>query len=133
MVLQPKLQKTLFIYFYFHYPFYIVFQVFKVLPRKIYKLKLLVLLFHFYCFSFYMSRYHLSQIFRTSFNITSKEIFVTNLSFLIDSFNPSPSKRLKSAKHDKRFLLMPPNIELIIKNAFVQLAEIPPIRSIRAF
>ena len=133
MVLQTKLHKIFFIYFYFHYPLYIVFQVFKVLPRKIYKLQLLVLLFHFYCFSFYMSRYHFSQISRASFNITSKEIFVTNLSFLIDSFNPSPSKQLKSAKHDKRFLSMLPNIERIIKNAFVQLAEIPPIRSIRAF
>ena len=48
--------------------FYIVFQVLKVLLIKICKIQSLDLLFLVFI-SFYISRYHFSQFFRTSFNI----------------------------------------------------------------
>ena len=50
--------------------FYIVFQVLKVLLIKICKIQSLDLLFLVVFISFYISRYHFSQVFRTSFNIT---------------------------------------------------------------
>ena len=49
--------------------FYIVFQVLKVLLIKICKIQSLDLLFLVVFISFYISRYHFSQVFRTSFNI----------------------------------------------------------------
>ena len=49
--------------------FYIVFQVLKVLLIKICKIQSLDLLFLVVFISFYISRYHFSQVFRTSFKI----------------------------------------------------------------
>ena len=49
------------------FPFYTVFQVLEVLLGKICKLQLPDLFIVF--ISFYISKYHFSQIFRTSFNI----------------------------------------------------------------
>ena len=49
--------------------FYILFQVLKVLLIKICKLQSLDPLFLVGFISFYISRYHFSQVFRTSFNI----------------------------------------------------------------
>ena len=45
------------------------------------------MLFYFLLFfiSFYISRYHPSQIFRTSFNIAEKKICVKDFPFLTDS------------------------------------------------
>ena len=57
--------------------FYIVFQVLKVLLIKICKIQSLDLLFLVVFISFYISRYHFSQVFRTSFNIIWKKIFLT--------------------------------------------------------
>ena len=75
-------------------PFYNVFQVLKVLLIKICKILFLVVFISFWI------RYHFSQIFRTSFNIIWKKIFVTNFPFLTDSLTP--------AKRDKSFLSMLP-------------------------
>ena len=50
------------------YPFYTVFQALKVLLIKICKLKPLDLLYLVVFISFYISRYHFSQIFKTSFS-----------------------------------------------------------------
>ena len=74
--------------------FYIVFQVLKVLLIKICKIQSLDLLFLVVFISFYISRYHFSQVFRTSFNIIWKKIFVTNFPFLTDSLNPSQGRCL---------------------------------------
>ena len=49
------------------FPFYIVFQVLKVLLGKICRMQFPDLFIVF--ISFYISRYHFLQIFRTSFNI----------------------------------------------------------------
>ena len=58
------------------FPFYTVFQVLKVLLGKICNIQLPD---HFIVFiSFYISRYHFSQIFRTSFNIIClKKMFLS--------------------------------------------------------
>ena len=55
--------------------FYIVFQVLKVLLIRICKIHSLDLLFLVVFISFYISRYHFSQVFRTSFNIIWKKYF----------------------------------------------------------
>ena len=70
--------------------FYIVSQALKVLLIKICKIQSLDLLFLFVFISFYISWYHFSQVFRTSFKIISeKNIFVTNFPFLTDSLPPT--------------------------------------------
>ena len=77
-----------------------MFQVLKVLIIRICKIKPLYLLFLDAFISFYISRYHFSQIFRTSFNINSKKDFRHKFSFLTDSLNrplslPTPLKVTK--------------------------------------
>ena len=88
--------------------FYIVFQVLKVLLIKICKIQSLDLLFLVVFISFYISRYHFSQVFRTSFNIIWKKDFLTNFPFLTASLKPPPPppEQPKSAKHEKVFLSM---------------------------
>ena len=71
--------------------FYIAFQVLKVSLIKICKVELSDLLFLVVFISFYISRYHFSQIFRTSFSIISKKDFLHKFSFLTDSLkHPHP-------------------------------------------
>ena len=70
--------------------FYIVFQILKVLLIKICKIQPLDLLFLVVFISFYIIRYHFSQVFRTSFNIIWKKDFFTNFPFLTDSLTPPP-------------------------------------------
>ena len=65
-------------------PFYIVFQVLKVLLCKT-SHQIFYLLFYI---SFYISRHQYSQICRTSFNIIWKKRFLSNFPFLMDSLNP---------------------------------------------
>ena len=55
------------------YIFYIVFQVLKVFLIKISKIQPLDLVFLDVILSFYISRYHFAQTFRTSFNIIWKK------------------------------------------------------------
>ena len=62
-------------------PFYIVFQVLKVLLIKLCKVLPPDLLLLLVFISFYISRYHFSQIFRTSFNIISKNDICHEFSF----------------------------------------------------
>ena len=71
-------------------PFYIAFQVLKLLLIKKFKMQPPDLLFLVVFISFYISRCHFSQFFRTAFNINRKKIFVTNFPFLTDSLNPPP-------------------------------------------
>ena len=66
-------------------PFHIVFQVLKV---RLCKIEPPNLLFLAVFISFYIIRYHFSQIFRTSFNIISKKDFRHEFSFLSDSLKP---------------------------------------------
>ena len=61
--------------------YYMVFQVLKVLLIKICKMQPLDLLFFVVFISFYISRYHFSQIFRSSFNIIWKKDFRHKFSF----------------------------------------------------
>ena len=75
--------------------FYIVFQILKVLLIKICKIQPLDLLFLVVFISFYIIRYHFSQVFRTSFNIIWKKDFFTNFPFLTDSLTP-PAHPLNS-------------------------------------
>ena len=68
----------------------LVFQVFKVRLIKIFKIEPPDLLFLVVFISFYISRYHFSQFFRTSFRIIRKKDFRHEFSFLTDSCsNPS--------------------------------------------
>ena len=60
--------------------FYIVFQVLKVLLIKICEIQSLDLLFVF--ISFYISRYHYSQVLELHSTLSEKKIFVTNFPFL---------------------------------------------------
>ena len=75
-------------------PFYIIFEVLKVHLIKICKIVLPDLLFIIVLISFYISRYHFSQICRTSFNIYLK--------------TPHLLKHPKSAKCDKSLLSILP-------------------------
>ena len=72
--------------------FYIVFQVLKVLLIKYCKIQSLDPSFLVVFISFYISRYHFSQVFRTSFNIIWKKIFVTNFFFNRFTETPYPLK-----------------------------------------
>ena len=74
--------------------FYSIFQVLNVLLIKICKIEPPDLLFIIVLISFYISRYHFSQICRTSFNIYLK--------------TPHLLKHPKSAKCDKSFLSILP-------------------------
>ena len=89
------------------YPFYIVFEVLKVLLTIICKMQPLHLLF---LVRFHISRYHFS-LFLELHTTCERKIFVTNFPFLTDSLNLPPTPLMaKSAKHDKSFLSMLPNI-----------------------
>ena len=68
--------------------FHIVFQVLKVCLIKIFKIEPPDLSFPVAFISFYIIRYHFSQIFRTSVNIISKKDFRHEFSFLSDSLKP---------------------------------------------
>ena len=57
------------------------FKVLKVLAIKICKIQPLDLLFLVFFISFYISRYHFSHVFRTSFNIIWKKDFRHKFSF----------------------------------------------------
>ena len=69
-------------------PFHIVFHVLKVHLINICKIEPPDLLFLFIFISFYIIRYHFSQIFRTSFNIISIKDCHHKLYFLTDSLVP---------------------------------------------
>ena len=68
--------------------FYIVFQVLKVLLIKICKMQSLDFLFLVVFISFYISRYHFSQVLELHSTLSEKKIFVTNFPFLTDSLKP---------------------------------------------
>ena len=75
------------------YLFYIVFQVLKVLLIKIFKIQQPYLLFLFVFISFYISRYHFLQNFRTSFKNIWKKYFHHEFFYLTDSLRlPTPLK-----------------------------------------
>ena len=99
--------------------FYIVFQILKVLLIKICKIQPLDLLFLVVFISFYIIRYHFSQVFRTSFNIIWKKDFFTNFPFLTDSLTPPPSRpspqQPKFFKRDKCLLSILPNLSRFFK------------------
>ena len=59
-----------------------------ILLIKICKIQLPDPLFLVIFISYYISRYHFSQIFRTSFNINQKKIFFTNFPIFMDSLEP---------------------------------------------
>ena len=97
---------------------YIVFQVLKVLLKNICKIQSLDLLFLVVFISFYISRYHFSQVFRTSFNIIWKKDFCQRFFFFngfTQTLTPPASYQPKSAKRNKRFLSMLPNLSRFFK------------------
>ena len=67
-----------------------MFQVLKVLLVKNCKIQSLDLLFLAVFISFYISRYHISQVFRTSFNIIWKKDFRHKFSFF-NGFTQTPT------------------------------------------
>ena len=80
-------------------PFHIIFQVLKVLLIKTErKIEPPDLLFTVVLISFYISRYHFSQIFRTSFNIIWKTDFRHEFSFFHRFTNPPPHPTPLTAK-----------------------------------
>ena len=84
----------------------------KVRLIKICKIEPPDVLFLVVFINFYISRYHFSQIFRSSFDIICKKDFRHKFSFLLDSLNPpSPPRpeRPNSAKRDEIFLSMLPS------------------------
>ena len=104
---QPKSNEK-----YMPFLYWIEFQVFKVILVKTWKMQRPDLLFLvvFIRRSFYISRYHFSKIFRTSFNIIWKIDFQHEFSIFEKLTNPLPPPipLLKCAKRDKRFLLLLP-------------------------
>ena len=68
-------------------PFFHCISRFEVLHINIFKIQPPDLLFLVVFISFYISRYHFPQFFRTSFNITWKKNFVRNFTFLADSLH----------------------------------------------
>ena len=69
------------------------FKFWRYFLQKICKIQPLDLLFIVFI-GFYISRYHFSQIFKTSFSISERHIFVTNFPFLTDSLKlPHPLNR----------------------------------------
>ena len=77
----------------------LVFQVLKVCLTKIFKIELPDLLFFVVFISFYISRYHFSQIFRASFRIILKKDFCHKFSYLTDSHKPSLPTPLMAKIH----------------------------------
>ena len=84
-------QRQQWVFFEFFTLLGLVFQVLKVRLIKICKIEPPDLLFLVPFISFYISRYHFSQIFRNSFRIIRKKIFRHEFSFLTDSLNPPPA------------------------------------------
>ena len=84
-------------------PFYILFQVLKVLLiKKNLRYNRQIFYSLLFYISFYISEYHLQNFIQ---HYQKKRIFVTNFPFLTDSLkHPQPSKRSKSAKCDKFFV-----------------------------
>ena len=80
------------------YLFYIVFQILKVILKKVFKVRPPDLLFLFVFISFFISRYHFSQIFRTSFKNIWKKIFLSNIFFLFNGFAKTPCPTPLTAK-----------------------------------
>ena len=76
--------------------FYIVFPALKVLLIKIFQIQSLDLLCFVVFISFYISRYHFSQVFRTSFNIIWKKDFRHKFSFF-NRFTQAPTLILLTA------------------------------------
>ena len=66
-----------------------MFQILKVLLMKIFKIQSVDLLFLIAFISFYISRYHFSQVFRTSFNIIWKD-FHHKFPFSMNSLKHPP-------------------------------------------
>ena len=92
----------------------------KVRLIKIGKIGLPDLLFLIVFISFYISRYHFSQVFRSLFRIIHKKDFCHEFSFLTDSLKPPPSPHppthpLNSQNPLSFFLLMFPNLDFIIQ------------------
>ena len=83
-------QRQQWVFFEFFTLLGLVFQVLKVRLIKICKIEPPDLLFLVAFISFYISRYHFSQIFKNSFHIIRKKDFRHGFSFLTDSLNPSP-------------------------------------------
>ena len=75
-----------------HALFALYFQVLQVIKNKNKncKIELPYLLFIVISIRFYISRYHFSQFFRTSLNITWKKYFRHDFSFLTDSLTSPP-------------------------------------------
>ena len=69
-------------------PIYIVFQVLVLLLVKICKMQPSDLLFLVVFTSFYICRYHFSQIFRIYSTLIERKIFVMDSPFLTDSPKP---------------------------------------------
>ena len=70
-------------------PFHIIFHVLKVLLIKICKIIQPIFYFLLFYISFYITRHHFSQIFRTSFNIIWKKIFCLKFP-LFNGFTQTP-------------------------------------------
>ena len=91
--------------------FYTVFQVLEVLLIKICKIQALGLLFLFFnvFMSFYIGRYHFSQILKTSFSIICRKDSCHKF-FFFNRFikTPHPLKGQNLLQHGKSFLLMLP-------------------------
>ena len=83
--------------------FYIALQVFKVLLRIITRNSVQTVILFIVFISFYISRYHLLKIFKTSLNNIRKNIFVIN-----SLKHPLPPfQKHKSANRDKFLLMFP--------------------------
>ena len=67
------------------------------------EIQLLVLLFLVSSMSAFTSRYHFSQISRTSSNLIWKKLIVTNFCLLTDSLRYPLPLQPRSSKHDERF------------------------------
>ena len=100
-------------------PFYIVFKLVVLLHNVslivLYcNIRSLDLLLFVVFISFYISRYHFSQILRTSLNIISKKDFRHNFSFLMDSLKlPHPLNSQNLLSVTKVFLSMLPQMSKI--------------------
>ena len=68
-----------------------IFQVLNIHLLKTCKIEPPDILLFVVFISFYVSRYHFSQFFRTSLNVISKKDFRHNFSFLMDSFSNLPT------------------------------------------
>ena len=89
--------------------FYIAFQVLKVCVLKRFVVQSHQVLFLVVFISFYISRYHFSHIFRTSFSIIGKKDFRHKFSFLADSLkHPHPLNDQNLLKSSQKFFVDAP-------------------------